>query len=351
GGFVGNGASELYEDGAFGPPLWEGGSGQAEARYLETALLVERQFRRLTDFGIDRTRWDLLLSYLPFPDEQLHLWYGYADPGLRGHDPGIARRLAPWVDQGLALTDAYVGHLMSRLRPGTILAVASDHGTGSANRTVNFNVALQRAGLLALSPAGDVDLTRTRAVYFPGNSGYFLVNREERQEGVVRPEDEARVLDELKATLRVIRDPETNQPVVTAILDPRDDGHEPAIGGPVGGDLYVNLAPGYYSSSALRGEVVAARLPSGEHLFDPRQPELRAAFAVAGPGVAKGVDLGPIRQIDVAPTLAALLGISPPAHAQGVVLWKALERGAPAGAAVTGSDRGSASEVPGLLLP
>jgi predicted AlkP superfamily phosphohydrolase/phosphomutase len=326
GGFVGNGADDLYKDGALGPPIWRGGDGTAEARYLETAHLVERQFRRFMDFGLDATQWDVLVGYLPFPDEQLHLWYGYLDPALRGHDPGVAGRLAPFLDKSLALADAYVGHLLERLPADAILAVGTDHGIGSANRTVNFNVALERAGLLTLTRDGAVDLHRTQALYFPGNSSYFLINRVGRKEGIVRPEEEPRVVEKLKAALRAILDPETDEPVVTAILDPADGSNEPAIGGPNGGDLYVDLAPGYYSSSALRGEVVTARRPSGEHLFGPQRAELRGAFALTGPGVAKGGLLGPIRQIDIAPTLAVLLGIAPPAQSQGSVLREALAR-------------------------
>lgn len=326
GGFAGNGASDLYKDGAFGPPLWMGGGGLAEARYLETAHLVERQFRRLTDFGIDRTRWDVLLAYLPFPDEQLHLWFGFLDPSLPGHDPVLARRLRPFVDQALGIADAFVGHVMSRLGDEVLLAVSSDHGMMGANRSVQFNVALHKAGLLALTPEGAVDLLRTRAVYFPGNSGYFLVNRTRRPEGIVTPEQEPAVLGELKAALRAIRDPGTGESVVASILDPRDPGHEPGIGGPSGGDLYVALRPGYYSSAALRGDVVVKQQASGEHLYSPQLPALQAAFALAGPGVLAGADLGTIRQIDIAPTLAALLGIEPPAQSQGVVLRKALLR-------------------------
>ncbi len=326
GGFVGNGADELYKEGVFGRPLWQGGDGSAEARYLETALLVERQFERLSDFGLDRTRWDLLITYLPFPDEQFHLWYGYLDPKLPGHDPNLARELRPFVDRALGIADAFVGHLANRLDQDTMLAVVSDHGVLATHKDILFNVALHKAGLLSLTSDGDVDLFRTQAVYFPGNSGYFLLNRVARREGVVTPAQEAAVLDRLKAALLGIRDPETNRPVVTAILDPRDKGHEPGIGGLIGGDLYVDVAPGYYSSASLRGDTIRARRPSGEHLYSPQRPEVHASFAVAGPGVAAGVDLGLIRQIDIAPTLATLLGIEPPAQAHGAVLRKALER-------------------------
>jgi arylsulfatase A-like enzyme len=42
--------------------------------------------------------------------------------------------------------------------------------------------------------------------------------------------------------------------------------------------------------------------------------------------VAGGADLGLVRLIDLAPTLARLLGLEPPAQARGRVLDKALAR-------------------------
>ena len=77
--------------GDLGPVLWEGGDGTAERRYLETVALCIRQFTRLTDFAMDRTGWDLLVTYLPFPDGSLHVWLGRLDPSLAGHDAGAGR--------------------------------------------------------------------------------------------------------------------------------------------------------------------------------------------------------------------------------------------------------------------
>jgi arylsulfatase A-like enzyme len=48
---------------------------------------------------------------------------------------------------------------------------------------------------------------------------------------------------------------------------------------------------------------------------------------VAGPGAAAGVDLGVVRQVDIAPTLTALLGLDPPAQSRGVVLERARDPG------------------------
>lgn len=323
GGFVGNGASSAYEDGQLGPPLWAGGDGTAESRYLETVALTVRQFTRLFDYAHDRTRWDLLFTYLPYPDEAAHVWLGRLDPTVPGHDPALAERLRPHLDTVLRIVDEHIGHLRGRVGPDVIVAVAADHGQAGSNRTLRPNVALAAAGLLAVGKAGEIDLSRTRAVYFPGNSSFVLVNRASRPRGIVNPADEEGVRREVARVLKALRDPVTRLPVVLDVLDARG-AHEPALGGPRGGDLYLLVAPGVSLSPSVKGAAVEESPPRGDHIGDPHRPEMQAAFAIAGPGVVPGADLGRIQQVDVAPTLAALLGIGPPKHAVGWVLERAL---------------------------
>jgi len=327
GGFVGGWAGKTYEDGQLGPLLWAGGDGTAERRYLETVALCIRQFTRLTDFAMDRTGWDLLVTYLPFPDGALHVWLGRLDPSLAGYDAALAGRLRPFLDEVLKAADAFVAHVADRAGAETLIAVGADHGMGGVNAVVNPNVALRTAGLLSLDARGAIDLARTRAVYFPGNSTFVLINRAEREDGIVRPEEEDAVRREVASALLAIRDPRTGLSPVTAVVDPRQAaGHDPAIGGPEGGDLYLSLLPGYDLAADLSGDVVKAVAPKGAHALNPERSEMLASFVVAGPGVAAGAKLGTIRQIDIAPTLCALLGISPPAQATGHVLREALAR-------------------------
>jgi predicted AlkP superfamily phosphohydrolase/phosphomutase len=327
GGFVGGWAARSYEDGLLGPPMWKGGDGTAERRYLEIAALCIRQFTRLTDFAMDRTPWKLLVAYLPFPDAALHLWLGYLDPALPGHDPALARRLQPLLDEVLAAADAFVGHVADRAGAETILAVGADHGMGGIDRVFHPNVALRRAGLLAVDAGGAIDLARTRAVYFTGNSGYVLINRIGREGGIVEPQDEDAVRRDVAAAIQAVRDPRTGRSPVTGVVDPRQaQGRDPGIGGPEGGDLYLSLLPGYDLAADLDGEAVEPVAPKGVHFLNPERPDILASFVVAGPGVAAGARLGTIRQIDIAPTLCALIGISPPAQATGKVLRGALAR-------------------------
>jgi hypothetical protein len=342
GGFVGNGAW-LYERGGLGPTLWQGGDGTAERRYLETAALVTRQFTRLTDFAIDRTAFDLLLTYLPNPDEALHLWWGRLDPALSGHDAALATRLRPFLDEALAMVDRFVGRLAERAGTDMVFAIASDHGMAAVNHSFKPNVALQRAGLLSLRPDGSIDLSRTQAMYFSGNSTYVLLNRASRPNGVVKPEDEARLVRQVTAALRGVVDPRTGKPVVRAVLEPSAVKPVPGtsqdrsrtapaaataegLGGPHGGDLYLSMEPGYWLSGSTGGEPLEEIPPRADHFADPERPTMHATLTFVGPGVSEGRDFGLVRLIDVAPTLSALIGIEPPANASGKVIAPALAR-------------------------
>ncbi|HEY6548409.1 MAG TPA: alkaline phosphatase family protein, partial [Vicinamibacteria bacterium] len=322
GGFVGNGASDPYEEGALGPTLAHGGDGTAEKRYLETVRLVERQFERLLDFGAQRTRWEMLVGYLPFPDELLHLWWGHLDPELPGHDPVLARRLRPYLDEGLRVADAYVGALRRHADARTVVAVGADHGMTSVRTRVRMNAALREAGLLSLDAAGRPDLARTKA-YYLGAAGYFLINRSSRPGGIVKADEEDVVRAAIADMLRGLRDPRSRAPLVAEVLDPRE---RTGAGGPHGGDVYFRLAPHVFPTGETQGELVYDGPPSGEHLLAPESEEMQASFVVSGAGVAQGALLGRIRQVDAAPTLSALLGLGPPAASVGEVLAAALAR-------------------------
>jgi predicted AlkP superfamily phosphohydrolase/phosphomutase len=318
-GFVGNAAGHVYEAGGLGKTLADGGDGTAESRYVETARLVERQFEELLDFGATRSEWDLLVGYLPFPDELLHRWWGFLDPSLPGHDAVLAARLRPYLDDGLRVADAYVAALRRHAGRDTLVAIGADHGMTSVRTRVRMNAALREGGLLAVDDRGRVDLPRTKA-YFLEPAGYFLFNRVGRPGGTVADADVAALRTRIETALSGLRDPRSGEPIVQRVFAPGERG---GSGGPHGGDLYVQLVPHVLPTGETQGSVVYEGSPRGEHVLAPEREDLHASFVVAGPGVRRGVDLGVIHQVDVAPTLCALLGVPRPAQARGVVLEQA----------------------------
>ena len=109
-------------------------------------------------------------------------------------------------------------------------------------------------------------------------------------------------------------DPGTGQPVVRAVFT-ASDLPGMGIGGPTGGDLYFDVAPGYYPSSQLDDRPIV-EIPSpigwGTHGFFPHRRTMHAILYLWGAGVETGKVIGPVQQVDVFPTVARLLAVPAP---------------------------------------
>ena len=322
--FIGNGASILYSQGAFGRTIPNGGSGGAEARYLETVVMAQHQLMETNRWAIEQLPWDLFLAYTPFPDEAEHIWRGYIDPTLSGYKSELAAQLRPFLERVYQSCDDHLGLLLAKRPAETVVALISDHGMEGMNRRVALNRVLQEGNLLTLDMQGKVDLSKTKVLYPAINNGYLLVNSTDRKNGIVAPEERSQVVSKTRELLDSLRDGE--RPVVTAIYDSESDGLKMGIGGPLGGDLYVDLASGYdFDPRIGPGPVIIEAEPYGNHGADPEQSSMQTIMVLNGPGIRPGQKLAGVRIIDFAPTLAWLLHISKPQNATGRVLNEAME--------------------------
>jgi predicted AlkP superfamily phosphohydrolase/phosphomutase len=319
--FIGNGAHPLYSQGLFGATLPNGGDGTAEARYLETVSFAHHQLVETNRWALDLP-WELFVAYTPFPDEAEHMWRGSLDPGLSGFRQDIADRLRPFLQQVYRLSDELLGLLMTHQTENTIVALISDHGMEGTHRLIAINKLLQEKGLLAVDERGRVDLARTKAIYPAINNGYLLINSTDRKGGIVPPEERENLVRRIRELLFEIHDGERQ--VVTAVYDAGAEGDAMGIGGECGGDIYIDLLPGYEPDPKLGAtELVAKREPHGMHGFNPLRPSMRTLMVVAGPGVRAGKRLTGVRIVDFAPTLAELLKVPVPKDATGKVLYEA----------------------------
>lgn len=329
-GFVEGGADEAYAAGRLGRTLADGGDGRAEERYLATARFAMARARAALGAVVGRSDWDLLQAYVPFPDEAAHLWHGYVTPGSPAYDKRLAPKLRTALDAVLADVDGLLGAVRAALEPDTALLVVGDHGMAPARWDFRPNVALRRAGLLAVGRDGRVDLARTRVVYAPQDGAYLVVNTTDRPGGIVPPDEVPRVLAEVRKAFGpiTVKTPAGVVPLVRSWTEGTGDvADDLGIGGPYGGQLYLDLQPGYGFDPEPAGEQLFRSRPpnaSGAHVFDSRRPELHAAFLAVGAGIKPGARLQTIRNIDVAPTAARLLGIRPPAQATGRALTEIL---------------------------
>ena len=323
GGAWAHGAQKLYREGKLGDPIYVGGDGSAEQRYLETVQLAVRQFSQATEVAMKTMRWDLMINYTHFPDEVCHAWYGFLDPSRPGYDSKMASKYSPYLESVVQMLDETLGGVLRVLPKDAGLALISDHGMAGVAAEFLPNVILKKAGLLEQNSKGEIDLPKTK-IYAAAEGTFLLLNSEGRKEGIVKTAEREAILEQAGKALLAARDPETGRPIVLRILDPSKEDKDWGLGGPTGGDLYYELAPGYRPQKNHTGEkVVEKRLPAGNHSLSLNVTH--TVLRLVGPGIRKHVDLGPVRLIDLAPTFCEYIGIGPPLEAQGRVMTEAFE--------------------------
>ena len=324
GGWTGNAGNAVYLRGGFGPRLTEGGDGTAEARFLETAEHLLLRFSQGSRWLWNTWEPRLLLDYFPLADEIDHRLIGFLDPNSPGYTPEMAERVVAFRTRTWQMVDRWLATLEElALEADAALFVTGDHGMRGNWRLFLPNLALQQAGLLVLDAAGEVDLSRTRAV---STHGYWVtVNRTAFRGGIVPPEEEAEVRAAVVAALEGVRTPEGNR-VVTRTFTP-EQYPDLGLGGPAGGDVYWGTAPGFRSSGAIRGEgVIADSWIGGDHGFPPDEPDMYTVFCALGGGFESG-RIPPVRTTVVASTVAEYLGMPAPADAVGTSVLAWMRRG------------------------
>jgi 2',3'-cyclic-nucleotide 2'-phosphodiesterase (5'-nucleotidase family) len=97
------------------------------------------------------------------------------------------------------------------------------------------------------------------------------------------------------------------------------------------GDVVVVFRPPYQSDAATPGVRVAFSQFFGQHGYMPDLVDLahninmHATFVAAGPGIRKQDPVSGVRAIDLAPTLAFLLGVPGPQNARGRIMYNLLK--------------------------
>jgi predicted AlkP superfamily pyrophosphatase or phosphodiesterase len=239
---------------------------------------------------------DQIFAWLDLPAAErprliLSWWHG-ADSF--GHDNGPD---AQGIATELAGQDAQLARLLAglderKLWPSTTLFVVSDHGMALAGKAVDVLGPLTAAGIAAKLEGG-------------GGSGYVTL------------EDPA----ELAAALQVLKDVEGLSAYASTALPAELHARYPTRTGHITVILEPPRAifqPRSFTEAAL---LRLARLLDhglGTHGYDPKHRDMHAIFYAAGRGVPPDLALTRVDAIDVAPTIAHLLGIEPPANAVGV---------------------------------
>ena len=217
----------------------------------------------------------------------------------------------------LAYADRLVGDLVQAveeagLRDKTTFFVATDHGFKKVTQFAFPNVVLKKAGLArGLGPT-----INTCDAYAMTQGGMAFVY-------VTRPEKKAELLPKLKEMLARMEG-------VERVID-GEDGPELGMPKPVEnagmGDLVLYAKPGYAfrNDAAGQAETAPAVNYGGTHGYFNGDKELDGIFIASGNGIRKGVLLERMANLDVAPTMARLLGVDLP-EVEGRVLEEILNQ-------------------------
>lgn len=320
--FAGNGGSSLYRTGDLGARLPEGGAGEAEDRFLETVDHLTEQISKQAEHVLKRGDYRLLVLYSPVLDEVAHAFAGYLDPATPGYEETLAAKLWPKMTRAFETQDRFLGWLMDyAAQDGAQILLVSDHGMAGTSRLLNVNIALERAGLLGLTPERSIDLSRTRALLLPLSDASVAVNTLDRKGGIVPVEEKPSVLKEVQKILDLVEDPATGKRVVKDFFYSSTNGLiQP--GGTTTGDLFLDLIPGYYfSSSTEKDELVTEIAPEGNHIFLPTRRDLLAICGTWGPLVSEVQRWPRVRAIDIVPTVLDLLHLEPSRNLPGRSLF------------------------------
>jgi predicted AlkP superfamily phosphohydrolase/phosphomutase len=253
------------------------------AEFLEQARIAGEEVRQQYTYTLNQFHDGFLFYYFGNVDQVSHMMWRARDPQHPAYDPAVDAQFANVVEDFYVGLDGVVGETLNRLGKDDLLVVMSDHGFVSWRRSFHLNSWLRDNGYLVVGPTAStegtgsfdgVDWTRTRA-YALGLNGLYVNVRGREAQGIVAPEERARVVSELAEKLLQTIDPKTGKPAVSRMFRREDvfhiEGHED-----VAPDLIVGYAKGTRSSdeSALGGlpaeVIVDNKSPwSGDHCMDP----------------------------------------------------------------------------------
>jgi predicted AlkP superfamily pyrophosphatase or phosphodiesterase len=221
---------------------------------------------------------NLLLLHLVQADEAQH----------------VSGRGSEAAGRAFAAVDRHLGELIravddAGIRERTAIVVTGDHGFYSIHSALQPNVALRQAGLLTTAADGHIEAWQAAA---------------QRAAIKLREPDDVAIARRVEALFQELADGRYRgifRVVRRAELD--------ALGADPTALLMLEPVEGYMVTDGFAEDAfVTTTAVRGQHGFLPTARAMHTGLVIAGAGVRAGIAVPLARQIDVAPTVARLLG-------------------------------------------
>jgi predicted AlkP superfamily pyrophosphatase or phosphodiesterase len=178
----------------------------------------------------------------------------------------------------------------------TTFFILSDHGFSTYTHTISPNAGLLQLGLLRKndnSYRGDV------WVKAEGGAAELFIRDEKRR---------AELVPELKAYFEGIAGVQhvyTNEEARSIGMPSEKDTDQAP-------QLYLTAMPDFAFGDGIDGDLITAHSPRGAHGYVNSMPDMQALFVASGAAIRPGVKLDAISNLQVAPTIAKILGLQLP---------------------------------------
>ena len=222
----------------------------------------------------------------------------FASYDTTAHRHGV---FSPEALETLEQLDEIVGRLIGKVTElvgdNYIVCLASDHGMLGNRFCLHPNVLFAQQGLIELDGDGKLKDWQVFSQRSGGTSEVRLKN----------PRDTA-VYQQVKEILfGLLEDPENGLREVLT----KEECVTVRKGYP-NADFALIAQKGYELRDDCTGEYRTANINAAQHGYDENYPELKASFLLTGKEIPAGGKLGEIKLVDVAPTLAQLMGFEIP---------------------------------------
>lgn len=286
---------------------------------------------------------DLVLTYFEQPDGSSHQFLitdprqatNFLDPNSigAGQDQAKIARYNTYIENAYKAANSAVQSIIDTVGtdsngvPNSNIIVVSDHGFDPFFTAVNLNSFLRNQGF---------DSSKVRAVT-SGPAVNVYINLQGREpNGTVSRAEYVTLQQQVTQALQSFVDTNPNYtsgssvPIFDKVFDRPipSDLNDPTFGlgtsefiGQDTGDVFALLTTGYNFDGTQSPIVPRLGDPStlasvlsvpnfyGAHGYDPNLPNMSAIFLAAGPDFGQGT-LTQVRNIDIAPTISKLLGVS-----------------------------------------
>ena len=298
----------------------------------------------LEDLDVDA---ELLMMGNPVTDEFSHQFMGLVTPTDMDGDPnpyfddvqdddvadgraaireGYIRSAYEEADGTLALGRELMGD------DATVFA-SSDHGFAPQWYAVNTSKVLKDAGLATAEQGSNCRAAaadKAKECHAGGTAQIYI------NPATVPAAQYETVRNQVIAAFRNLTDPANpGKQVVLKIMKKEElrnvDGTD-ALHPNRSGDVVVVFRPPYQTDAATPGRTIAFSQFFGQHGYLPDLVDLEhnvnmhGTFVAAGPSIRKQGPVPNVRAIDVAPTIAFLMGIPGPQNARGKILTRLISR-------------------------